>query len=32
MFNDTTRYFDDIFTIETPEFQKHIPGIYPKFS
>ena len=29
MFNDTSRYLDDIFTINNPEFEKHIPGIYP---
>ena len=29
MFNDTSRYLDDIFTIDNPEFQKHIPDIYP---
>ena len=29
IFNDTSRYFDDIFTIDNPEFQNHIPGIYP---
>ena len=28
-FNDTSRYFDDIFTIDNPEFAKHIPDIYP---
>ena len=28
MFNDTTRYLDDIFTIDNPEFDKHIPDIY----
>ena len=27
MFNDTSRYFDDIFTIDNPEFEKHIPDI-----
>ena len=27
MFNDTSRYFDDIFTINNPEFEKHIPDI-----
>ena len=25
MFNDTSRYLDDIFTIDNPEFEKHIP-------
>ena len=29
MFNDTSRYLDDIFTINNPEFDKHIPDIYP---
>ena len=29
MFNDTSRYLDDIFTIENPEFEKYIPDIYP---
>ena len=29
MFNDTSRYLDDIFTIDNPEFEKHIPYIYP---
>ena len=29
MFNDTSRYLDDIFTIDIPEFEKHIPDIYP---
>ena len=29
MFNDTSRYLDDIFTIYNPEFEKHIPDIYP---
>ena len=28
-FNDTSRYFHDIFTIDNPEFEKHIPDIYP---
>ena len=28
-FNDTSRYLDDIFTIDNPEFEKHIPDIYP---
>ena len=30
MFNDTSRYLDDICTIANPEFEKHIPDIYPK--
>ena len=31
MFNDTSRYLDDILTIDNPrpEFEKHIPDIYP---
>ena len=29
MFNDTSRYLDDIFTIDNPVFEKHIPDIYP---
>ena len=29
MFNDTSRYPDDIFTIDNPEFDQHIPDIYP---
>ena len=29
LFNDTSRYLDDIFTIENPEFEKYIPDIYP---
>ena len=29
MFNDTSRYLDDIFTIDNPECEKHIPDIYP---
>ena len=29
MFNDTSRYLADIFTIHNPEFAKHIPDIYP---
>ena len=28
-FNDTSWYLDDIFTIDNPEFEKHIPDIYP---
>ena len=28
MFNDTSRYLDDIFTIGNPEFEKYIPDIY----
>ena len=27
-FNDTSRYLDDIFTIDNPEFAKHIQDIY----
>ena len=26
MFNDASRYLDDIFTIDNPEFEKHIPA------
>ena len=26
---DTSRYLDDIFTIDNPEFEKYIPDIYP---
>ena len=26
---DMSRYLDDIFTIDNPEFEKYIPGIYP---
>ena len=29
MFNDTSRYLDDIFTIDNPEFEKYICDIYP---
>ena len=29
MLNDTSRYIDDIFNINYPEFEKHIPVIYP---
>ena len=29
MSNDTSRYLDDIFTIDNPEFDKHISDIYP---
>ena len=28
LFNDTSRYLDDIFTIDNPEFEKYIPDIY----
>ena len=28
VFNDTSRYLDDIFTIDNPEFEKHIPDVY----
>ena len=28
MFNDTSRYLDDIFTIDNPEFEKYFPDIY----
>ena len=29
-FNDTSRYLDDIFAIDNPEFAEHIPDIYPR--
>ena len=29
MFKDTSRYLDDIFTIDNPELEKHNPDIYP---
>ena len=29
MFNDISRRLADIFTIDNPEFKKHIPDIYP---
>ena len=29
MFNDSSRYLDDIFTIDNAEFEKHISNIYP---
>ena len=29
-FNDTSRYLDDIFTIDNPEFAEDIPDIYPR--
>ena len=29
MFNFTSRYLGDIFNINNPKFEKHIPGIYP---
>ena len=28
MLNDSSRYLDDVFTINNPEFEKHIPDIY----
>ena len=28
--NNTSRYLDDIFTIDNPAFAEHIPDIYPK--
>ena len=28
LYNDTSRYLDDIFTIDNPDFEKHIPDIY----
>ena len=30
MVNDKSRYFDDIFTIDNPDFAEHIPDIYPR--
>ena len=27
-FNKTSRYLEDIFTIDDPEFEEHIPDIY----
>ena len=30
MFHDTSQYLDDIFSIDNPEFEKHIPDIYPR--
>ena len=29
-FNDTSRHFDDTFTIDNPAFAEHIPDIYPR--
>ena len=29
-FNDTSRYLDDLFTIDNPTFAEHIPDIYPR--
>ena len=29
LFNDTSRYLDEIFTIDNPAFEKYIPDIYP---
>ena len=29
MLKDTSRYLDDKFTIDNPDFDKHIPDIYP---
>ena len=29
-FNDNSRYLDDIFTIDNPDFAEHIPDIYPR--
>ena len=29
MLNDTSRYLDDIFIMDNPEFEKQIPDIYP---
>ena len=30
MFNDTSRYLDDKFTIDNPAFAEHIPDIYTR--
>ena len=29
-FNDTSRYLNDIFTIDNPAFAEHVPDIYPR--
>ena len=29
MLNDNSRYLDDLLIIESPEFEKHIPNVYP---
>ena len=29
MLNDTSRYLDDILTIDNPNFAKYIPDLYP---
>ena len=29
-FNDTSRYLDDILTIDNPAFAEHIPDMYPR--
>ena len=29
-FNDTSRYLNDLFTIDVPAFAEHIPDIYPR--
>ena len=29
IFHYNSRYLNDIFTIDNPEFEKHIPDIYP---
>ena len=29
-FNDTSRYLDDIFTIDNPQFAEHFSYIYPR--
>ena len=29
MFNDASRCLDDVFTVDDPEFEKHVPGMYP---
>ena len=29
MFNDSSRYLDDVFIKDNPAFEKHIPDIHP---
>ena len=29
-FNDVSRYIDDMFIIDNPDFAEHIPDIYPR--
>ena len=28
-FSNTSQYFDAIYSIDNPEFEKHIPDVYP---